>query len=272
MSVSRRHFFYGSLLAGAVPTAGFGSVPSLSALGYKSPNEKLNIAAIGSGGKGYSDINGCLTENIVALTDPDDKRAERTFAQFPNLPKYKDFRRMFDSTSTRSTRCWCRVPTSCTARHRCGRWLVANMSIARSRWCARFGSAADAARGGEVQGCYADGQQGYSNDGARECAEIIWNGDIGGVTEVHAWTDRPGRYWPQSPEVEPKQEAVPGISIGGMARIGSGAALQPGLCAAQLARIPAVRLRRDRRYGLPHLGSPNMALRLSLTVRRAWSA
>jgi predicted dehydrogenase len=94
--VSRRHFFYGSLLAGAVPTAGFGSVASLRSMGYKSPNEKLNIAAIGSGGKGFSDINGCLTENIVALTDPDDKRAERTFKQFPNLPKYKDFRRMFD--------------------------------------------------------------------------------------------------------------------------------------------------------------------------------
>ena len=39
-------------------------------LGYKSPNEKLNIAAIGAGGKGYSDINGCKTENIVALVRP----------------------------------------------------------------------------------------------------------------------------------------------------------------------------------------------------------
>ena len=91
--VSRRHFFYGSLLAGAVPTAGFGSVASLRSMGYKSPNEKLNIAAIGSGGKGFSDINGCLTENIVALTDPDDKRAERTFKQFPDLPKYKEIGR-----------------------------------------------------------------------------------------------------------------------------------------------------------------------------------
>ena len=35
------------------------------------------------------------------------------------------------------------------------------------------------------------GNQGYSNEGARECCEIIWNGDIGNVTEVHAWTNRP---------------------------------------------------------------------------------
>ncbi len=76
--VSRRHFFYGPLLAAAVPAAGFGSVPSLKRLGYKSPNEKLNIAAIGAGGKGASDIAGCATENIVALADPDSKRAERS--------------------------------------------------------------------------------------------------------------------------------------------------------------------------------------------------
>ena len=49
MAFNRRHFFYGSLLVGAVPTGGFGSTPSLKSMGYKSPNEKLNFAAIGSG-------------------------------------------------------------------------------------------------------------------------------------------------------------------------------------------------------------------------------
>ena len=49
-NISRRHFFVGSLLAGAVPAGGFASAASLKRLGYKSPNEKLNIAAIGSGG------------------------------------------------------------------------------------------------------------------------------------------------------------------------------------------------------------------------------
>ena len=97
MPVSRRHFFYGSLLAGAVPAGGFGSAASLKQLGYKSPNEKLNIAAIGAGRQGLQRHHGLRDgENIVALADPDDKRAERTFKQFPNLPKYKDFRRMFD--------------------------------------------------------------------------------------------------------------------------------------------------------------------------------
>jgi predicted dehydrogenase len=53
------------------------------------------------------------------------------------------------------------------------------------------------------------GNQGYSNPGARECCEIIWSGEIGNVKEVHAWTDRPGKYWPQSPEVAIPEAAVP---------------------------------------------------------------
>src|SRR5436190_20060932 len=96
--VSRRHFFFGALAA-AVPTAGFSSTPSLKHLGYKSPNEKLNIAAIGAGGKGNSDITGCSEENIVAMADPASKRAERMFAAYPNVPTYTDFRKMLDTTA-----------------------------------------------------------------------------------------------------------------------------------------------------------------------------
>ena len=79
--INRRYFFYGSVLAGAVPAAGFGSSPSLKMLGYKSPNEKLNIASIGAGGKAASDIDGCSSENIVALCDVDEKRAAAKFKQ-----------------------------------------------------------------------------------------------------------------------------------------------------------------------------------------------
>src|SRR5205807_3193593 len=89
MAISRRHFFYGSLLAGAVPVGGFGSTPSLKMMGYKSPNEKLNIASIGAGGKASSDIRGCAqTENIVALCDVDDTSAAGIYKQFDKQPKY----------------------------------------------------------------------------------------------------------------------------------------------------------------------------------------
>ena len=92
----RRHFFFGSLLAGAVPLGGFGSTASLRRLGYKSPNEKLNIASIGAGGKASNDIEGCSQENIVALCDVDDRQAAAKFKEYDKVPKYKDFRRMLD--------------------------------------------------------------------------------------------------------------------------------------------------------------------------------
>src|SRR5213593_3847069 len=100
-SFSRRHFFYGSLLAGAIPAGGFGSTPSLKALGYKSPNEKLNIASIGAGGKAQGDIAGCApTENIVALCDVDDVRSASVMKRYEKLPKYKDFRKMLDKEAS----------------------------------------------------------------------------------------------------------------------------------------------------------------------------
>src|SRR5580658_7305724 len=97
MRPTRRHFFFGSVLAGAIPAGGFGSVKSLKQLGYKSPNEKLNIASIGAGGKAASDIRACAqTENIVALCDVDDKRAAGIYKQFDKAPKYRDYRQMLE--------------------------------------------------------------------------------------------------------------------------------------------------------------------------------
>ena len=99
---SRRHFFYGTLLAGAVPSGGFGSTPSLSALGYKSPNEKLNIGAVGIGIRGPAILAGAAaSENIVALCDVDGTRAAQGFAQYPNAKKYQDYRKMFETEGKR---------------------------------------------------------------------------------------------------------------------------------------------------------------------------
>ena len=69
-NVTRRDF-----LAAASATAAFSIVPSfvLGANGQVPPSDKLNIAAIGCGGKGHSDINGCKSENIVALCEVDER-------------------------------------------------------------------------------------------------------------------------------------------------------------------------------------------------------
>src|SRR5690349_5388046 len=204
--LSRRHFFFGTLLAGAVPAGGFGSTPSLKLLGYKSPNEKLNIASIGAGGQASTDIHGCSpTENIVALCDVDDKRAARIYAEFPQAPKYKDFRKMLDKESANIDAVICTLPDFMhgTAAMHCmerGKHVYVQKPLTRTVWEAR--QLAEAAAKYKV--ATQMGNQGYSNEGARQCAEMIWSGAIGNVTEVHAWTNRP--IWPQGINEIPPEE------------------------------------------------------------------
>ena len=94
---SRRHFFYGSLLAGAVPSGGFGSVPSLPAVSHKPFTEKLNVALVGCGLRGNQIVQGAATtENIVALCDVDEDRMGRAAQTYTKAAKYKDYRQMLD--------------------------------------------------------------------------------------------------------------------------------------------------------------------------------
>jgi predicted dehydrogenase len=205
-----RRFFFGSLLAGAVPAAGFSSVPSLKRLGWKSPNEKLNLAAIGAGGKGYTDTTNCKSENIVALVDPDDQRAARTYKVFPDVPKYKDFRRMFDKETKNIDAVIVSAPdhihgTAAMWAMVRGKHVYCQKPLTRTVWEARELTMAAEKYGVATQ----MGNQGYSNEGARQCCEIIWSGEIGDVKEVHAWTNRPLKYWPQGPDVVPAEAPVP---------------------------------------------------------------
>jgi hypothetical protein len=209
MALSRRHFFYGNLLAGALPAAGFGSTPSLKFAGYKSPNEKLNFAAIGSGGQGASNISAAApTENIVALCDVDDRRAAATFKRFESAPKFRDFRKMLDKEGKNIDAVIVAIPdhmhaTAAMWSMERGKHVYVQKPLVRTVWEARQLRAAAAKYKVATQ----MGNQGYSNEGTRQCAEIVWNGDIGNVTEVHAWSDRP--MWPQGLTAIPKQDPVP---------------------------------------------------------------
>ena len=206
--INRRYFFYGSVLAGAVPAAGFGTSPSLKMLGYKSPNEKLNIASIGAGGKAASDIDGCSSENIVALCDVDEKRAAAKFKQYESAPKYKDYRKMLDEQDKNIDAVIVTVPdhmhaTAAIAAMERGKHVYCQKPLTRTVWEAR--QMMEAANKYKV--ATQMGNQGYSNEGTRQVAEIVWSGEIGQVKEVHAWTDRP--WWPQGQTEIPAPEAIP---------------------------------------------------------------
>src|SRR5713226_9765612 len=209
MAISRRHFFYGSLLAGAIPSGGFGSTISLKSAGYKSPNEKLNFAAIGSGGQGAANIRAASpTVNIVALCDVDDRRAAPTFKGFPNATTYRDFRKMLDKEASNIDAVIVATPdhmhaTAAMWAMERGKHVYVQKPLVRTVWEAR--QLREAATKYKV--ATQMGNQGYSNEGTRQAAEIVWNGDLGGVTEVHAWSDR--LMWPQGITEIPKEDPVP---------------------------------------------------------------
>ncbi|MGD0500301.1 MAG: Gfo/Idh/MocA family oxidoreductase [Bryobacteraceae bacterium] len=206
--VSRRHFFYGALLAGAVPAGGFGSVASLKAAGYKAFNEKLNLAGIGVGGRGADDLGGCASENIVALCDVDSRQAGPTFKRYAQATQYSDFRKMLDKEGRDIDACVIAVPdhmhaTVALACMERGKGVYVEKPLTRTPWEARL--LADAAAKYKV--ATQMGNQGYSHEAHRTACEIVWSGEIGNVTEVHAVTGAPG--WPQGIQAIPPPETIP---------------------------------------------------------------
>jgi len=90
-NVSRRRF-----LQGAAASAGALAFPLVVPSRVFGANERLNIAAIGCGGKGEVDTNGVADQNLVALCDVDEKTAANTFSRFSSAKRYKDYRVMLE--------------------------------------------------------------------------------------------------------------------------------------------------------------------------------
>lgn len=95
---SRRSFLKKSIIAGGALT--MASSPLGNILMAK-PNERVNLAAVGIGNRA-AEILGELYKtglcNIVALCDVDmgAKHTEAILKQFPDVPRFQDFRQMFD--------------------------------------------------------------------------------------------------------------------------------------------------------------------------------
>ena len=87
--LTRRQFAQKALASAAVI-----SMPAF--LRGQNLNSKLNIAVIGSGGRGGSNLKGVGAENIVALCDVNAKNLDTAAAAFPKARKHVDFRKVFD--------------------------------------------------------------------------------------------------------------------------------------------------------------------------------
>ena len=191
---SRRDFLKKTGMA----TAAFTILPNsvISGLGRKAPSDKLNIAGIGIGGKGHTNLKGMATENIVGLCDVDWKYSDMCFRDFPGAKRYRDWRKMFDELGSSidgvmvATADHTHAGIAATAltmdKHvYCQKPLT--HSIYESRLLTRLAATHKVAT--------QLGNQGNSHDDVRKLIEWIWNNEIGEIREVHAWTDRP--IWPQ---------------------------------------------------------------------------
>jgi len=197
--ISRRDFF-GSA---AVAATAFTIVPRhvLGGAGYTPPSEKLNVAGVGVGGMGRRNIDNIASvrrsdgENIVALCDVDEKYAAKTFKNYPKAKKYTDFRKMLEKQKDID------AVVIATPDHthaviammaiKMGKHVYCQKPLTRTVYEARM--LTETAREHKV--ATQMGNQGNSGEGLRLACEWIWDGAIGPVREVHAWTDRP--TWPQ---------------------------------------------------------------------------
>ncbi len=195
----------GLLIAGCAdtkpPMAGPGQ--KLTKGTYKA-NQKLNIAGVGVGGKGGSDIGKCRGENVVALCDIDWVRGAGAIATYPKAKKYHDYRKMFDEMGKQIDAITCSTTDHmhapiCVQAMRMGKHVYCQKPLTHDVYEARL--MAQVAKEHDV--ATQMGNQGTAHDGFRNGVEALWSGAIGNVTEAHVWTNRP--VWPQG-KARPKGE------------------------------------------------------------------
>ena len=185
--------------------------------GYRAPSAKLNIACVGIGGMGMSNMSQMLTENIVAVCDVDFAYVERSLdarlkprtgepsAQnvqlgeaYKNATKYTDFRQMLEKQKDIDA-VLIATPdhlhaTIALAAMSLGKHVYVQKPLAYSVHEVRLLQKAALAN---PKLATQMGNQGHSMEGSHRISEIIKSGVLGKIREVHVWTDRPVRYWAQ---------------------------------------------------------------------------
>ncbi len=169
-------------------------------------NEKLNIAMIGAGGRGRGNLDGVLSENIVALCDVDERLAHSARQACPNARFYKDFRKMLEQMRNQIDAVVVSTPdhthaVAAAMAIRMGKHVYCEKPLTRTIWEARM--LRNLARRYKV--ATQMGNQGTASNELRQGVEVIQSGVLGKVTEIHVWSNRP--VWPQGIP-RPKEEAI----------------------------------------------------------------
>ncbi len=172
-----------------------------------SPNQKLNVACIGTANRAAEDINGVAGEHIVALCDVDDNYLERQLKSFPGARTYNDFRELLEAETgkidavTIATADHTHAPAAIRAIRK-GLHVYVEKPLSHTVHEARVITQAAKEHGVATQ----LGTQVHASDNYRRVVEIIQSGAIGDVTEAHVWV---GKHWgggerPEGGEKPPK--------------------------------------------------------------------
>lgn len=193
--------------------AGFFIVPRyvLGGPGYIPPSDRLNLASIGAGGKGWSDIRNAWNEgaeNVAALCDVDASRSRSARERFPDARFYKDFRVMLDEMGDDIDAVTISAPdhihgVAAMSSMERGIHVYVQKPLTHNIYEAR--KLTEGAHQYKVVSQM--GNQGASNPGQDQMIEWFKKGLVGDVHTVHVWTDRP--VWPQGIPVPSEKIDLP---------------------------------------------------------------
>ncbi|MGM9476932.1 Gfo/Idh/MocA family protein [Pedobacter sp. GSP4] len=193
---SRRNFIRTTALA----AAGFMIVPRhVLGKGFLAPSDRLQVAGIGVGGKGESDLTGVFKggkSDIAFLCDVDDRRAANSVKRFPKAKYYKDYRQMLDKEAKNIDGVVISTPDhnhamQAMAAMQLGKHVYVQKPLTHDIYEARM--LTQAAK--KYQVVTQMGNQGASGEGVRKLQDWLDAGLIGKVHTVYCWTNRP--VWPQ---------------------------------------------------------------------------
>ncbi|MEC9092182.1 MAG: Gfo/Idh/MocA family oxidoreductase [Planctomycetota bacterium] len=202
---NRRSFLKNTAVAGIGTAFLTTDIPGRS----RSALEAVNIACVGCGGKGASDMaETAVNKNIVAICDVDGKRLDAASKKFVKSKKYTDWRKLLDQKDidavTVSTPDHMHASVSQAAidlkKHVYTQKPLTN-TVSESRLLTQA-----AEKNGVITQM---GTQHHSAARIKNAVEVVQSGVIGKVGEVHAWTDRPGNFWKQGLRRPVQSDAVP---------------------------------------------------------------
>lgn len=169
-------------------------------------NEKLGIALVGLGGRGNWFVQTIpKMERVVALCDVNDQKATVAHRKFPKLPKFHDFRKMLDKMGKQIDAVIVATPDNThavisAAAMKAGKHVYCEKPLALTVGESRV--LRDTAR--RTKAVTSMGNQGTATPGFRRSLELIRDGALGTVQEVHAWNNGGGPGWTEAPKDEKK--------------------------------------------------------------------